>query len=95
MKIWIFPPCYCEENYKQPSHKNSCGFDGVSTKLLKVIEPVIFKSLTLLINQVLYSGVFPDKVKIAKVIHIFKKADPSLFENYRPISLLPTMSKVL
>jgi hypothetical protein len=75
--------------------KNSCGFDGVSTKLLKVIEPVILKSLTLLINQVLYSGVFPDKLKIAKVIPIFKKDDPSLFENYRPISLLPTTSKVL
>ena len=75
--------------------KNSCGFDGISTKLLKVIEPVILKSLTLLINQVLYSGVFPDKLKIAKVIPIFKKDDPSLFENYRPISLLPTISKVL
>ena len=75
--------------------KNSCGFDGISTKLLKVIEPVILKSLTLLINQVLYSGVFPDKLKIAKVIPIFKKDDPSLFENYRPISLLPAISKVL
>ena len=76
--------------------KNSCGFDGISTKLLKVIEPVILKSLTLLINQVLYSGVFPKKLKIAKVIPIFKKDDPSLFENYRPISLLlPTISKVL
>ena len=73
----------------------NCGFDGISTKLLKVIEPVILKSLTLLINQVLYSGVFPDKLKIAKVIPIFKKDDPSLFENYRPIALLPTISKVL
>ena len=75
--------------------KNSCGFDGISTKLLNVIEPVIIKSLKLLINQVLYSGVFPDKLKIAKVIPIFKKDDPSLFENYRPISLLPTISKVI
>ena len=60
-----------------------------------VFQHVILKSLTLLINQVLYSGVFPDKLKIAKVIPIFKKDDPSLFENYRPISLLPTISKVL
>ena len=75
--------------------KHSCGFDGISAKLLKVIEPVILKSLTLLINQVLYSGIFPDKLKIAKVIPIFKKDDPSLFENYRPISLLPTIPKVL
>ena len=64
-------------------------------KLLKVIAPVIIKPLTLLINQVLNTGLFPDKLKIAKVIPIYKKGDPQLFENYRPISLLPTISKVL
>ena len=75
--------------------KSSSGCDGISTKLLKVIAPVIIKPLTLLINQVLNTGTFPDKLKIAKVIPIFKKGDPSLFENYRPISLLPAISKVL
>ena len=75
--------------------KNSCGYDDVSSKLLKVIAPVIIKPLTLLINQVLNTGLFPDKLKIAKVIPIYKKGDPHLFENYRPISLLPTISKVL
>ena len=75
--------------------KSSSGCDGISTKLLKVIAPVIIKPLTLLINQVLNMGTFPDKLKIAKVIPIFKKGDPSLFENYRPISLLPAISKVL
>ena len=75
--------------------KSSSVCDGISTKLLKVIAPVIIKPLTLLINQVLNTGTFPDKLKIAKVIPIFKKGDPSLFENYRPISLLPAISKVL
>lgn len=75
--------------------KNSYGFDGISSKLLKIIEPVIIKSLAILINQVLHTGMFPDKLKIAKVIPIFKKGDLSLFENYRPISLLPSISKVL
>ena len=76
--------------------KSSSGCDGISSKLLKVIEPVIINTLTLLINQVLYAGIFPDKLKIAKVIPIlYKKGDPSLFENYRPISLLPSISKVL
>ena len=75
--------------------KSSSECDGISTKLLKVIAPVIIKPLTLLINQVLNTGTFPDKLKIAKVIPIFKKGDPSLFENYRPISLLPAISKVL
>ena len=53
------------------------------------------KSLTLLINQVLNTGIFPDKLKIAKVNPNYKKGDPQLFETYRPISLLPTISKVL
>ena len=75
--------------------KSSSGCDGISSKLLKVIEPVIIKPLTLLINQVLNTRTFPDKLKIAKVIPIFKKGDPSLFENYRPISLLPAISKVI
>ena len=39
----------------------------------KIIEPAITKSLTILINQVLHVGVFPDKLKIAKVFPIYKK----------------------
>ena len=62
--------------------KNICGYDDISSKLLKVIAPVISKPLTLLINQVLNTGIFPDKLKIAKVIPIYKKGDPQLFENY-------------
>ena len=77
------------------SPKSSSGCDGISSKLLKVIAPVIIKPLTLLINQLINTGTFPDKLKIAKVIPIFKKGDPSLFENYRPTSLLPAISKIL
>ena len=43
----------------------------------------------------LNTGIFPDEFKIAKVIPLFKKDDPKLLKNYRPISLLPTISKVI
>ena len=43
----------------------------------------------------LNTGIFPDELKIAKVVPIFKKDDPTLFKNYRPISLLPTIAKVI
>ena len=46
-------------------------------------------------NLSLSSGVFPDDMKIAKVIPLFKAGDKCFFTNYRPISLLPQFSKVL
>ena len=74
--------------------KSSSGHDGISTVLLKKIAPVISAQLTVIINQSLLTGIFPNKLKIAKVTPLFKKDDPHLFDNYRPISLLPAISKV-
>ena len=39
--------------------------------------------------------IFPERLKLAKVIPVFKKGDSKLITNYRPISLLPVISKVL
>ena len=69
--------------------------DWESIKLIKSIKFDILDSLTLIINQSLMSGVFPDKLKLAKVIPLYKKGDSTITDNYRPISLLPTLSKVL
>ena len=41
-----------------------------------------------------FSVIFPDKLKIAKILPVFKSDDPSLFSNYRPISVLLCLSKV-
>ena len=76
------------------SNKSSCRFDGISLKLTKYLKPLIIQPITLIINQMLTTGIFPDKLKIAKVKPIFKKGDTSSFSNYRPISLLPSISKI-
>ena len=76
-------------------NKNSCGFDGSSTRILKSIKGIIIMPLTLIINQILDTDVYPANLKIAKIIPIFKKDDRTVFNNYRPISLLPIMSKVV
>jgi hypothetical protein len=75
-------------------NKSSVGIDGISTTLLKSIAPAIIHPLTLIINQSLYTGIFPDKLKIAKVIPLYKKGPNNVLDNYRPISLLTALSKV-
>ena len=47
-----------------------------------------------MVNQSLITGIFPESLKKAKVVPIYKKNDKSKFENYRPISILPTISKL-
>ena len=74
--------------------KNSAGIDGISVKLLKKISSALISPLTLIINQSLVTGIFPDKLKIAKVLPLFKKDDHTLMDNYRPISLLTSISKL-
>ncbi len=71
----------------------SCGFDGISTKLVKAIKTAILGPVTLIINPMLNTRIFLDKLKIAKIIPIHKKGDETLFTNYRPISRLPAISK--
>ena len=56
--------------------KPNCGNDGISTKLLKAIKQEIFKPLTIIINQSLATGIFPDPLKITKVIPLYKKVIP-------------------
>ena len=74
--------------------KNSSGHDGISTTLLKFISPALLKPLTIVINQSLITGIYPDKLKIAKGIPLFKKNDATVIDNYRPISLLASISKL-
>ena len=74
--------------------KNSSGYDDISTKLLKEVKHEIVEPLTYVINQSLACGIFPDHLKIAKITPIYKKGNKSAIDNYRPISLLPSCSKI-
>ena len=76
--------------------KSSSGFDGVSTQFLKQYCHLLSEPITLIINQSLNTGIFPDKLKIAKVIPVHKDPllDRNMLNNYRPISILPSISKI-
>ncbi len=75
--------------------KTSSGHDNISTKLLKDTITNIATPLTHIINQSFIEGNVPNKMKLAKVIPIFKTGNNKIFNNYRPISLLPAFSKLL
>ena len=75
--------------------KKSSGYDGISTKLLKQIIYCIVSPLEHVFNLSLSTGTCPDLLKTAKVVPVFKKDDPTRITNYRPISLLPSISKIL
>ena len=70
------------------------GVDGIPMQLIKGSFQFISEPLMRIINLSLENGIFPDKLKTAKVIPIYKADDPELFNNYRPISILSNFSKI-
>ena len=68
---------------------------SVPIKLLKMISRPISLPLCLIINESFTSGIFPDNLKLAKVIILYKKGSRDNPTNYRPISLLSIFSKII
>ena len=71
------------------------GIDGINANLFKRTFPAIAYQLIHLINICLQNGVFPNALKVAIVKPVFKSGDKKTFSNYRPISILPYVSKQL
>ena len=71
--------------------KSSFGHDGMSTKCLKTLAPVLLGALTLIIRQSLTTGIFPDQLKIAKALTFHKKTkDLPLQTKLRSASYTPS-----
>ena len=73
--------------------KKATGYDGISPKIIKFAQPVITNPIKVLINKSIDQSVFPEKLKAAQVFPLFKKNNSLDKSNYRPISVLPTISK--
>ena len=74
--------------------KQSKGVDKISTYILKKVYSSIWQPLLYLINYSLKFGDFPNALKIANIIPVYKKDSRFEFANYRPISILPAFSKI-
>ena len=75
--------------------KNSSGYDNLSNRLLKKLLPALINPLTIVFNKSLAEGIFPEAMKKADVVPLYKSKDHQDSNNYRPISLLLTLSKLL
>ena len=73
---------------------NQAGSNDIPIKLLKIAAPVIVPLLVSIFNLSFKTGIFPNLMKLAKVIPIFKAGCKLLVTNYRPISLLSVFSKI-
>ena len=96
-KSFAFQPTTVEhvaEKLHQLNSKKATGYDQIPAKLLKVSADIIAPSLTAQINNNIAASYFPTELKTAQVIPVFKKKDPLDKANYRPVSILPALSKI-
>ena len=77
------------------SGNKATGIDKISCKIIKKAAPIISDSLTLIFNQAITLSSFPDEWKMAKVVPLYKNGQRNIPGNYRPISVLPAISKIM
>lgn len=74
---------------------SSSGMDEISSKILKSCKSLVCQPIADIINKSLVTGTFPSKLKCSKIYPLYKQGDKSDIKNYRPISLIPTVSKIV
>ena len=93
-----FKPVDEREIYNHLIHLKSSkapGHDNIPPKLLVDAASVLARPLTFIMNLSMKESIFPKSLKIAKVLPLFKSGGRSSFGNYRPISILPCISKIV
>jgi hypothetical protein len=93
---FFIPTDYIEicEIIRKMKSSNTKGYDEISSVMLKNIKENIAFPISILINRSLLEGQFPDDLKIAKVVPLYKTKSKDDVSNYRPISVLSSISKI-
>ena len=95
---FVYDPCTPNEVFLLieglNKHKGT-GPNGIPTEILKIINLPLSIPLSKIYNICIKTGVQPEKLKLAHAIPIFKKGSRLLVSNYRPISLLSNLNKIL
>ena len=75
-------------------NKSSKGHGGISLTVLKYVSPALTFPITIFLNNSLQEGFFPDALRKLRLLPIHKSKDKEQLYNYRPISVVPSLSKV-
>ena len=83
-----------EDELSNLNTKKSSKFKNIPAKILKISRNSCSETLTALFNKTVLTGNFPNELKLADVTPVFKKENPLKSKNYRPVSVLPVVSKI-
>ena len=86
--------CFWEVIKNLPLNK-ATGPDNLPAKLLKPVASTVAPAITHILNQSFRIGSSPSEWKCARVTPIFKGGDKTCMENYRPISVIPILAKIM
>ena len=94
--LFLYPTDKCEVEHTIAGLKLSNCEDiyGLTSNTIKLVSKIISEPLSAVINKCLFQGIFPNELKIARVIPLHKKGDHANMNNYRPVSILPVFSKI-
>ena len=79
---------------KKPNPKKATGVDSITPKIIKAAMPSLTLPICNIANTMLNKETFPSQLKKTQVTPIYKKDDPFIPKNYRPVSILPSLSKI-
>ena len=75
-------------------NKSSYGYDSISNNHIKYARNILSRQLALLINQCIHTGVYSKQLKLSRIKPLHKRGENTMYGNYRPIALLPSLSKI-
>ena len=87
-------PYEISDTIKSFKVSKSSDIYGIATKFVKIASPALETVLSSIFNKSISEGIFPEAMKVAKVIPIYKGNSRYIVSNYHPISLLPIFSKI-
>ena len=90
-----FKPAHPDTVKRIISNSKSFGFDNLDTYCIKLVKNEVTPAITHIVNLSISNCAFPESWKKSKIVPLFKKDDPLNPKNYRPVAILPILSKIL